>query len=433
MSVRQKIRQVALYSVAAAVTMVFSPASVAQFPNPGGVYIDADGVLRTREVKSEGTGRKGRGGQRSDAFHYVSLSRVVEQAKEHLQVGRELPEELRYLGGITKLKYIVAYPEEQDLVIAGPAEPFDAPQPGEGPALGRVTGRPVLCLDDFVVCLRSERRGAFGCSIDLPRDVAQRVNAVASQIGAVSSSAPLPRIQNAFAQGVGPQSTRVFGVPPDNRVARACVEADYIMKRLALGLQQSPVRGVKSQASQRRGDEPVFSRYWFTAFYEPLVVSEDGCQFEIRGQGLQVKASDLPTGDPSKASPSARRFAEQMTEHFPELTDHIAQFAELQNVMDLAVLAALIRHDQLDQRCGLNWEWLLQPKEYPVPKAEFPTSVDTVAVAKMLRRKVDVMIGGVTLAPQAVVAANRESIAQISAAARRPGDGEWILRTETPE
>lgn len=406
----------------------------AQTIGTGGVYIDPEGVLRTRATDHPRKTLR-RPAERSDAFHYVSLKQVLEQAKKYAEDGRELPDDLRYLGGIVKLKYVIAYPQEQDLVIAGPAEPIKPPASPSEPAVGRTTGRPALCLDDLVVCLRAveRRRGVFGCSIDLPPDATQRVANVAAQIGAVRSAAQLPRIQRAFADAIGLQPIRVFGVPAEQRVARVCIEADYIMKRLALGLDPSPVRGVKSQAALRNASEPVYSRFWFSAFYEPLLMSEDGNTLEIRGQGLQVFASDSPTGGPGNASVSAKRFAEQLTEHFPELSRYIVQFADLWNVTDLAVLAALIRHDRLDERCGVELNWLLDDDRYRVPTMETPKSVDTVAIATMSRRKVDVMIGGVTLEPRQVVVAERESSAELSAIARRPVAGEWLLRGENPQ
>ena len=40
-----------------------------------------------------------------------------------------LPDSIRYLEGLTQVRYVFVYPEEKDLVIAGPAEEIDKGTP----------------------------------------------------------------------------------------------------------------------------------------------------------------------------------------------------------------------------------------------------------------------------------------------------------------
>jgi len=55
---------------------------------------------------------------------------------------------VKYLHGLTQLRYVFVYPHEKDLVLGGPAEPWVAK---ETSVTGKRSGRPMLQLDDFVV------------------------------------------------------------------------------------------------------------------------------------------------------------------------------------------------------------------------------------------------------------------------------------------
>lgn len=393
---------------------------------PAGVYIDANGVLQARETGQVLKPAKGKG-RRPDSYLYISLPRLLEEVQRRVTAGEPITDELRYFGGIVRLQHVFAFPEEKDLVIGGPAESFY--QVPDARPVGEQTGSPLLCLDDFATCLRAigNGRGIFGCTIELPSDAQQRIAKVAPQIGVISNASQLRRAQTLYAQAVGPQTVRLFGISSDNYVARACVEADFIMKRLALGLQPSPVRGVSKQKLALNVRHPTPSRFWFTAYYEPLLVSQDGNSYEIRGQALKVKASGSPTDDDVNAPAGARRFAEQLTDHFEEMSRYFPQFVEMRNAMDLSVLAALILQDGLARRCNVNLEWLRS--DYPVPKVELPQQVETVVVASGTAGKVQLVLGGVAIAPITVIEDERDTAPTFSLPARRPENGQWFLRT----
>jgi len=98
----------------------------------------------------------------------VSLRRIDELARAAGSSSiAALPDEVRYLGGLQRVRYVLVYPEEHDIVLAGPGEGWKVDESGN--VVGATSGRPVLHLEDLIVALRSveaARRGGITCSID---------------------------------------------------------------------------------------------------------------------------------------------------------------------------------------------------------------------------------------------------------------------------
>lgn len=79
----------------------------------------------------------------------------------------QLPDEVKFLAGLQRIQYVFVYPEENDIVLAGPGEGWRVSD--DATVVGITTGRPVLHLDDFLVALRTvheARRGGISVSID---------------------------------------------------------------------------------------------------------------------------------------------------------------------------------------------------------------------------------------------------------------------------
>ena len=56
------------------------------------------------------------------------------------------------MAGLTRVKYVLVYPEQNDVVLAGPAEGWRVDALGN--VVGASSGQPVLLLDDLMVALR---------------------------------------------------------------------------------------------------------------------------------------------------------------------------------------------------------------------------------------------------------------------------------------
>ena len=127
----------------------------------GGVSVNVDGVLKLQDS----TDKEKLLAARRQAFQAVpgniqepaklrSVSlRKLEQAIYHCaRNGQPLPDAIRYLAGLQRVQYVFVYPDQHDIVLAGPAEGWKLN--AEGEVVGNVSGRPVLQLDDLVVALR---------------------------------------------------------------------------------------------------------------------------------------------------------------------------------------------------------------------------------------------------------------------------------------
>ena len=40
------------------------------------------------------------------------------------EANKPIPDDLKYLGGLTQIRFVFAYPDQKDLIISGPAEPW---------------------------------------------------------------------------------------------------------------------------------------------------------------------------------------------------------------------------------------------------------------------------------------------------------------------
>lgn len=342
-------------------------------PDPQGVYLDGEGALRRREKDADDRlaeiRKKARGKQKEGDLCFVSLPRVLAEARKCVEAGRPIPDHLRYLGGLVKLKYIFVYPESGDLIIAGPSEPYDTKVPYR--PLGQITGRPVLHLDDLVVALRAAGPGRspqrIGCDIEVTREIVERcqkkLRELSGQVGTLGGR----KVANAVADAGGLQSVKYYSIDETTRFAFVCVEADYKLKELALGLIKSPVAEVKSYNSLLTKPER-HHRFSLDSDYEALIVGADGNAFELRGPSLKVNSGPLNLEGPARGemSEAAKQFMNACNKHFEKLAANLLSWSDLSNLSDLTVLAALIAKDSLHERVKWDLAWVLDPKGYPV-------------------------------------------------------------------
>ncbi len=248
-----------------------------------GVRIDAAGVMQSRQVADLPMKLDRR---LDPEWAYISLPKLFSELRRLTEAGQEIPEQLLYLDGLVKIVRIDALPDRGDLILAGPAEPWDKSDPSR--VRGRRTGRPVIQLDDLVLALRqfgpTSRSRVFGCTLLQDKGAEDRVAQLQRQILAKRIS-DQNRIARALQETLGPLTAQYFGVPTDTRFALTCVESDYLMKRLSLGLDRMPVAGVKSYL-EHSGRGHLFNRFWFVADYDPLLVSPDGLTFQLPQRGL---------------------------------------------------------------------------------------------------------------------------------------------------
>ncbi len=405
--------------------------SIAPFPT--GVWVDPEGVMRPL-VRRDDSGELaalreasraravGDDVRRAAKLRKVSLPRLERQVQRRLAAGRPPSEAMRVLAGLERIEYVFVYPQSGDLVLAGPAGDWRAD--GENRILSVRSGRPVVRLDDLVVVFRhvmSASDARFGCLIKPRQEGLARVNAMLAE--PVSFQRPGDRKAwiERLRSTLGTQDIEFYGLDPRTRAARVMIEADYRMKLVGMGLEEG-VPGVKSYlelVDLGPGEAPPAMdvlRWWFTLNYDALVTTGDRGAFAVCGQGVQVQSENefltaqgqrVHTG---QSEPLNRQFAASFTEHFDALARRYPVYAELRNLCDLALVAALMREEDLPGQVGWHMTTTFAlDGAYPLELGAAPKSVETVANYRVIRSGKQVhtlggVSGGVRVDPSPVVA-----------------------------
>jgi len=362
----------------------------------GGVMVDSEGVLRsatpdqrqaTLEQLRQSIG-KPQGDLAAPAeIRMISLAKLQQAMEAQAADGEPLTDEMRYLAGIQRIEYVFVYPERNDIVLAGPAEPWTVRD--DASVVGVHTGRPVVKLDDLVVALRSvepARTEGITCSIEPTAEGRQRLQALLKRVSLAPGQNPA-RLEPAMREAFGPQLIKLSGVPSTSHYARTMVAADYQMKRLAMALEDSPVAELPSYLAMSRGQRHSAQsnpRWWMACNYDALSHTDDKLAWRLSGQGVKtlsetdVISADGQVAQGQKADKMATRWAETMTERFNDLAKAQPVFGELRNCFDLSVVATLIVQEQLAARANCDLSHLMGDSgqielvELAIPKAVEP-------------------------------------------------------------
>ena len=388
--------------------------------NAGGIKIDAQGVV-SLAIENEASGtldkkRREAAAKKSlstditkaSSQRLVSLVRLEQKIDECLKDGKPIPDEVFFLAGLQRIDNIFVFPDDKDLVIAGPAEGF-APD-AVGRMIGVDSGRPTIRLDDLVVALRTLLKSQIvGCSIDpVPERLANLVKFIKAG-GPATVAAVEARFQQ-MDNILGPQDVRIDGVPADSHFGLSLLEADYRMKRISLGLENPGVKGLKSHLAMIGAGGNTMQRWWFVPLYDAIHRSEDGLAFQFAGQRVQLlsqeEMSDAQGNRAASATTrlSTQAFAKQFTDKYPELAEKSPVFAELQNLVDLAVFAALVQKERLAEKVGWKMTTLLDDQRFGHPTFNVPKKVASLVNYKRAGSNIVGLVGGgVTIRPQQVL------------------------------
>lgn len=369
----------------------------------GGISINPEGVLSTAAVDAVGKLQQAR----SDALEQIpadlsrpgtrtiSLKGLEQAIRNHLDRGEPLPDAVQYLAGLTQIQYVFVYPEQQDIVLVGPGEPWRvSPQ---GALVGTQTGRPIMLLDDLVIAMRTARdaaQGGISVSIDPTAEGLQRLRQFTSHLRPLPPGSNPQPVVSAIEQNLGLQQISINNVPATSHFARVLVAADYRMKRLGMGFDPAPIQGLPSYLSMisggGRGTSNMLPRWWLEPRYEPILRDSEGLAFELRGASVKTMTEEdflNAAGNrehTGKASPLAQRWADTMTAKYAELALADPIFGQLQNCMELAIVSALIVREDLAAKSGASFPTLLDPNE--LEAASFPAPRAVPSQAGVLRK-----------------------------------------------
>lgn len=363
--------------------------------NVGGVIVDAGGVVRSatlaerqqhlaalRQVVKAGSGELAQ----ATPLRMISLKGLQQAIAQALADDQALSDEVRLLAGLQRIEYVFAMPESQDIVIAGPAEPWTVRN--NGAVVGANSGKPMMVIDDLVTAMQSveaARQAGISCSIEPTPEGYQRLTRMLSNVRLQPGQHP-GQLELQMRQAFGPQLVKLTGVPRDSHYARVLVAADYQMKRISMGLEPSGIAALPSYMAMARNQlDPSNAnpRWWMACDYNALTHSEDGLVWQLNRRGVKTMVeTDLRNASGevvsnAKANPTAQRWADLMTENYDALTDQFPVFGELRNVIDLSIVATLIVQTRMEATTGANLD-LLYGRGDEVPIAVF-TAPETIS------------------------------------------------------
>jgi len=121
-------------------------------------------------------------------------------------------------------------------------------------------------------------------------------------------------------------------------------------------------------------------------------------------------------------SPAGKKFVTSCNENFDALLRSMVSWADLCNLGDLSVLAALVGGDGLAEKSGWDLAWILDPKGYPVVEMKAPTSAAVLCNYTTNGNNALFLTGGIWIKP-AEWAAKRAADDKLGSQASRPEEG----------
>jgi len=409
-----------------------------------GVAVDAEGVLRLKSTADQ-SGQLSKQQQaavraalntkaaKKSPIRYISLKHLEQAVRDNQG---SLSDEMRYLAGLLRVRYVFFYPDSGDIVIAGPAEGWTT-DPADR-VIGISSGRPVVRLEDLCVALRAFPPGGkvtrmIGCSIDPTQEGLKAYEQFVRSIGSSLDPHDTQRVEM-VAEGMrnakGLQSISVNGVSPKTHFAMVMVEADFRMKLIGIGLEKPPVKLVSfvDRANAAQLGSQGLARWFFTPNYECVRTADDGQAMELVGDGVKVVGEEelvalngqrAAVGRPAGHGNSASQaFTQAFTKVYSELADRSPVYAELRNMIDLSVTAAYIQ--QHDFYSKANWKADVLDDEGAIATEIFNAPKQVATVVNVIRKgnQISMPNGGVeinplmALAPEKVMADKNSKVAQ---------------------
>ncbi len=382
---------------------------------PGGILIHPDGLIdravvapvtsssNLKQMQEKARKSLPRGMNVVSSFRKVSLRRLEQKVAELLTEQQPFPEDLLYLAGLTRIEAIYIDRENHDVILAGPAEGFARSKGGR--VLGIESGRPVLCLEDLLIALRDEDIvQKAGCSIDPDPERLRDSQAWLRQNSSPATADVAQARLEHMIEILGRWNVTTYGAPEDSRIALTMVEADYLMKRIAIGIEKVGVRGLKTSFALTAPGDNMMRRWWFVPDYTTIARNEDSTAWTLEGPRLKLMAQEEVMDqngnlkDIDLKQKSSEGYATSFNEHLDQLTEKVAAFADLQNIFDMLLAASIIRRSQESELITWDAAQLLNEEKLPTPVYRVPRETPSMLNVKMGRGSVvlGVFTGGVT-------------------------------------
>ncbi len=228
---------------------------------------------------------------------------------------------MKYLAGLQQIRYVFVYPERARCRAGRARRRLE----------GRSSGRNHRPGERPAGALARRSAGGIGRRRGLPRERHQLLDRshgrrpgtaqVAGQSTAQGRDRDLVRHGGASRKHSARKRSRVGGVPDVSHFARVLVAADYRMKRLAMGFEPAPIKGLPSflqMSKGGRGMGTMLPRWWLEPDYGSVLADENGTAWEIRGAHVRAATEDDVLKESGarehtgKANPLAKKWADKM-------------------------------------------------------------------------------------------------------------------------
>jgi hypothetical protein len=201
---------------------------------------------------------------------------------------------------------------------------------------------------------------------------------------------------------LGLHNVSVLGISPNTHFAQVMVEADYRMKLIGIGIEPPPVKMATyiGKASPTEVSRNAMQRWFFTPNYDCVRVSEDELAMQLEGQGVQlVGANELVQNDGTRAAaagenPASKAFCASFTANYPQIAAKNAVYAQLKNLIDMAIAAAFIQKQDYYGQAGWKMDVLGNEAQYPIETYEAPKTVETACTAIWKGNRLMTPVGG---------------------------------------
>ena len=412
-----RLRIVTCFVLAAVASLMLAASVQAQVTSPGvsganGVVIDANGVLRLQNYPDPGGQiakkriAEARANLNPDVakasdLRKVSLNRLEAAIKARLDKNQPPTEEMQFLAGMTRVRYVFYYPETKDIVLAGPAEGW-AVDPANH-VCGIETGRPSLQLQDLIVALRafppaSKKSTVISVSIDPTAEGLAKMQNFLSSIRPTPDDAEM--IVNGLRTNLGMQNVRIGGVAANTHFAQVLLECDYRMKLIGLGMEKPPVKMISYVDRATSSANNALERWYFTPDYNSARVAADSLGLELVGDTVKlVSENQVVNNDGNRVKTNGQNkasdlFTSTFTKKYPELAAKLPVFAEMRNMIDLSIAAAFINQQDLYSKSGWVADTFLNEEALAVETYNVPLQVETVCTAVWKGGRLFTPVGG---------------------------------------
>jgi hypothetical protein len=194
----------------------------------------------------------------------------------------------------------------------------------------------------------------------------------------------------------------IHGISPKTHFAQVMVEADYRMKLIGIGLERPPIRLVSyvERANPSEVSRNALERWFFVPDYQCVRTGADGLAMELVGDGVKLVGEQevVTSGGQRQAAARMNRasqaFVANFTKQYGELAERSPVFAQLRNLIDLAVAAAFVQQEDYYGKAHWRMELFGHETKFAVETYNAPKQAATAVNALWKGNKLMTPVGG---------------------------------------